>query len=88
MDQQEPQWRARIRAYIEQNMNTFDDEVELRDDDHIVKMGYVSSIFAMRLLNFVEREFNVTVGDEDIRLDNFASVNAIASLIDRLHARA
>jgi acyl carrier protein len=86
MDHQEHLWRGKIRTYIEQNMNTFDDDVELHDDDHIVRLGYVSSIFAMRLLNFVEREFGVTVGDADIKLENFASVDAIVALIDRLHA--
>ena len=67
-------------------MKTFEEDVELRDDDHIVRLGYVSSIFAMRLLTFVEREFGVTVGDDDIKLDNFASVNAIVALVDRLSA--
>jgi methoxymalonate biosynthesis acyl carrier protein len=88
MDQNEQLWRSKIRTYIEQNMNTFDEDVELRDDDHIVRLGYVSSIFAMRLLGFVEREFGVTVGDDDIKLENFASVNAIIALIDRLHAKS
>lgn len=87
MDQTEQLWRAKIRAYIEQNMSTFDEDVVLRDDDHIVRLGYVSSIFAMRLLAFVEREFGVTVGDADIKLENFASVDAIVALVDRLHAQ-
>ena len=62
------------------------DERRERDDDHIVRLGYVNSIFAMRLLNFVEREFSVTVGDDDIKLENFASVNAILALVNRLTA--
>jgi acyl carrier protein len=32
---------------------------------------------------FVEREFSVQVGDEDLDLDNFRSIQAISSLVAR-----
>jgi len=32
---------------------------------------------------FVEKEFGITVQDEDLDLDNFRTVNAIARLIAR-----
>jgi len=81
MSEQEQQWRGQLREFIEANMNTVDDDVTLRDDDNIFANRYVSSIFSMRLLNFVEGISGITVADEDIVLPNFSSVDAMVALI-------
>lgn len=53
------------------------------DDDHLFEKGYVSSLLAMELVVFVETEFSIQIGNEDLNLDNFRSVTAISQLIDR-----
>lgn len=53
------------------------------DSDDIFSLGFVNSMFAMELVLFVEKEFSITIGDTDLDIDNFKSVNAIAALIDR-----
>jgi methoxymalonate biosynthesis acyl carrier protein len=40
-------------------------------------------MFAMQLVMFVEKEFGIIVEDEDLDIDNFRSVNAIAGLVER-----
>jgi len=80
MKGQEQEFRRKIREFVEANMNV-DDDVELKDDDNIFGQGYVTSIFAMRLLNFTENLSGITIADEDIILPNFSSIDAIASLV-------
>lgn len=82
MCQQNQEIRSKIREFIEINMNV-DDEVELQDDDNIFGKGYVTSIFAMRLLNFIESLSGITVADEDIVLPNFSSISAMLALIQK-----
>jgi acyl carrier protein len=53
------------------------------DDDHIFEKGYVSSLLAMELVVFVENEFSIKIGNEDLQLDNFKSVTAIDQLVGR-----
>lgn len=55
----------------------------LGDDDDIFALGFVNSLFAMQLVMFVEKAFDFTVEDEDLNLDNFRSVNAMAQLVER-----
>ena len=55
---------------------------ELRDDDDIFALG-MNSLFAMQLVMFVEKEFQMTVADEDLHIDNFRSVNAVVELVGR-----
>lgn len=56
---------------------------DLRDDEDIFALGFVNSLLAIQLVMFVEKEFGVAVEDEDLDLDNFRSVDAIAHLIER-----
>ncbi|RCG27283.1 acyl carrier protein [Sphaerisporangium album] len=46
--------------------------------------GLVSSLFAMQLVVHVESTFGVSVQGEDLKLDNFRTVNAITDLVLRL----
>jgi acyl carrier protein len=56
---------------------------EFRHDEDIFALGVVNSLFAMQLVMFVEKEFGITVEDEDLEIDNFRSVDAIAGLVLR-----
>lgn len=51
------------------------------DDQDIFALGLVNSLFAMQLVNFVEKEFGISVEQEDLEIENFSTINAIASLV-------
>jgi acyl carrier protein len=72
-------YKPRIRAFLQEQMKgrTF------ADDDNYFKQGFVNSLFAMQLVLFVEKEFGITVDDDDLSIDNFNSVNAIDRLVSR-----
>ncbi|AFI27286.1 MULTISPECIES: acyl carrier protein [Bacillus] len=72
-----------IREYIEQNLVVFDDEIELTNDDHIFEMGFVNSLFAMKLVTFLEQNFGFQLDNEDLDIANFSTVNRIVSLIEK-----
>lgn len=71
--------RPRIREYLSRHFPGY----ELRDEDDIFKLGFVTSMFALQLVNFLEREFKITIENEDLELDNFRSVRALTSLVSR-----
>ena len=75
--------KEKIRKYIEGNMIVFEDGVVFSDSDNIFKKGFVNSLFAMKLLNFVETEFDIKVDDDDIEIKNFSSINNIINLIKK-----
>jgi methoxymalonate biosynthesis acyl carrier protein len=61
---------------------------QIAPDDDIFALGFGNSLFAMQLVAFVEKEFNVGIESEDLEMDNFRSIQAIASLVDRKLALA
>lgn len=68
-----------IRSFLRQNL-----EYEVADDEDIFESGYVNSLFAVELVTFIESEFSLTVPNEDLTIDNFRSVDSMASCVDRL----
>jgi acyl carrier protein len=55
----------------------------LHADADIFASGLVNSLFAMQLVLFVENEFAIKIDNEDLTIDNFRTINALAELIDR-----
>jgi len=54
---------------------------ELQEDEDIFSLGFVNSLFAMQLVMFIEKEFEVSIGNNDLDLKNFSSINSIDKLI-------
>ncbi len=75
--------KDKIRKFIESNLIVFNDEVIFSDSDNIFEKGFVNSLFAMKLLNYVESEFNISVNNEDIDISNFSSIDNIINLINK-----
>lgn len=73
----------RIREFVKKNLSAYNDDTTLGDDDNIFELGYVDSPFAIQLICFVEEEFKIKVGDNDLDLDNFTSVSRITEFVGR-----
>jgi acyl carrier protein len=71
--------KTKLRAFL----SRFFKNRDLQDDEAIFASGIVNSLLAMQLVLFVEKEFGISVEDEDLDLDNFRSVNALADLVER-----
>jgi acyl carrier protein len=56
---------------------------DLADEEDYFQKGFVNSLFAMQLVLFVEKEFQMRVGDDDLVIENFNSINAITGLVWR-----
>ena len=74
-----------IRNFIRSNMVIYDDEksIELDDDDNIFTKGFVNSLFAMRLVSFIEQEFSISIDNEDLDIKNFSTVNSIVDFVEK-----
>lgn len=71
--------KERIREFVSRYFRGH----ELMDDEDMFATGYVNSMFAMQLVQFVEATFSIVVEDQDLDLDNFRSINAVAALVAR-----
>jgi acyl carrier protein len=60
----------------------------LVDDEDIFALGFVNSLFAMKLVSFIEAELGVRVEQEHLDIDNFRTVNAMVAFVERRRQEA
>lgn len=75
--------REKIRKFIESNLVLLEDEIVVKDSDNIFEMGFVSSLFSMKLINYVEQEFQLEVATDEMEISNFSSIDRITEFIQK-----
>lgn len=70
-----------IRRFIQQHLLDAAPDREIEDSADIFDLGFVSSLFAVQLITFLQDDFGIRVENDDIHLSNFRSVNAIVNFI-------
>jgi methoxymalonate biosynthesis acyl carrier protein len=68
-----------IRDYIMENVNLQD----INDDFDIFEAGLVNSLFAIELMTFLEKAFNIKVTMDDLDMENFKTVNSTGRFVQR-----
>lgn len=71
--------QRRIRDFIEERIKT-----NIVVDKDLFESGLVNSMFAMELIVHLERAFGIAIVGEDLKLDNFRTVERMTSLVHRL----
>jgi acyl carrier protein len=71
-----------IKQFILQNLY-FAENNTLGDEDSFLETGVVDSTGVMELVAFVQTEFGVVVGPQDIVVENFDSIRKVAHFVRR-----
>ena len=73
--------KSRIRAFIEENFLFGDETVD--DDTSLLDQGLIDSTSILEIVGFLEEDFGVTVADDELVPENFDSIDALASFLER-----
>lgn len=76
------QTKDALRRFIADDL-LMGQSLALNDDDDLLLSGLVDSLGVVRLVTFIETEFNSVVPPEDVVLENFQTLNAIAEYLHR-----
>ena len=71
--------RALLRDYVVNSLA----KPHLSDRDDIFDIGEASSLYSLELVLFFEEKLEIPLDDEDLALTNFATIDAMGSLIER-----
>ena len=69
-----------IRNYIVENF-LFGDDNGLQDDTSFLDEGIMDSTAALELVDFIEKEFSITVDDEEVIPDNLDSIQNVVNFL-------
>jgi acyl carrier protein len=79
MSYTEEQIEALIKDQISQEF-MYDKNTDILTNDYpLIEQGIIDSMGIMRMINFLEEQFGITVEPEDFLLEFFETVNAIKS---------
>lgn len=59
----------------------------LGEDDHLFESGIVNSLFAVQLMTFLEKAFQIEIGMDDLDIENFKSIKATAAFVVKKNGR-
>lgn len=76
-------YRQQLRAFINENISFTHEGTTLSDDDNYFELRFVNSLFAMRLVDFVEQTFGIEITNEDLDLQYFSTINELQALVSR-----
>jgi acyl carrier protein len=77
---------AAIRKFIFDNFIFSTDDSLLDNDDSLLEKSIVDSTGMLELIAFIDREFGITVEDEELTPDNLDSVNKVAFFLQQKRA--
>ncbi len=70
----------KIREFIIKNLYYADDN-PIGDEDSFLETGVVDSMGVMELVGYVQSEFGIEVGQEEIVVENFDSIRKLADFV-------
>lgn len=68
-----------IRDFVQSAVRT----TSLDENENLFESGVVNSLFAIQLMTFIERKFDIEVSSDDLDLENFESLNAMTAFVAR-----
>jgi len=76
-----------IRKFILDSFLFSNDESLLKDDDSLLDRGILDSTGVLELVAFLDKEFGVTVADDELVPENLDSVTRIVAFVNRKTAK-
>ncbi|HUJ25669.1 MAG TPA: acyl carrier protein [Myxococcales bacterium] len=73
---------GRIRQFVIQNFYVAEPQ-SLLDDASLLDRGVIDSTGVLELIGFLEREFAISVADEEMLPENLDSIDRIAGYVGR-----
>lgn len=71
-----------INAYISRELANKPELLPLKNDTSLLESGILDSLSLLKLVLFLEEQFGVAVGAEDLVPENFETINAICAYLN------
>lgn len=78
---QQPAVKDQIREFVLENLAAPKGITTFTDEESLTTSGVIDSLGILRLIGFLEENFGVRVGDEEIAAENLQSINIIEQFV-------
>lgn len=77
------QRKQQIKRFVLENFLFSDDESEIADGDSLIQSGIVDSTGIHELVLYLEQQFDLQVGPEEMTPANFDSIDSVDNFVGR-----
>ncbi len=78
------QIEQKIQEFLMSNF-FLDDSFVINRDESLIYQGVLDSTGTIELISFIEKEFDITINNDEIIPENFDSIQSIISFISSRH---
>lgn len=75
-----------LRGFISTELPGGRPVAELTDDIPLIRERIIDSLGIFQLVSFIEGELGVTIGDDEVVLENFETIGALTAFIEAKRA--
>lgn len=75
-----------LKVFIEENLVRDKSSGPIGFDESLMTRGVLDSLGLMNLIAFIEEKTGLRIGDDEVMLENFETINAIVATIDRVRS--
>lgn len=72
-----------LRSEIVDILNEIDDEIAEYEGDNLIDAGLLDSFAIITIMAMIEDRLHITISPENVKEDNFKSIDAIVKLAER-----
>jgi acyl carrier protein len=79
----DPQVRTELREFVKESFLYLQPDLQVSDDDELLELGVIDSLGFVELVEEIQQRFGVEVQDIEITEENFGSIAAMVSFVER-----
>jgi len=77
-----------IRRFIVDSLLVGSERTDVEADEPLTSSGLIDSLGMLRLITYLEEQFQLEVGDGDVGDENFGTLSRLAAFVDRRRAES
>jgi len=74
--------KTAIKEFIKKDLTRGKGISDLGDTDNLIESGIIDSLGIQLLVSYLEKNFSITIADDELMPDNFETIDAIWALIN------
>lgn len=71
-----------IKEFVFSNLLKSRNGVDLKDTDSLIENGIIDSLGIMKLIVYLEKEFDVKITDAELTPENFENIETVSRLVE------
>jgi len=75
--------KEKLRNFILKELCQDGNTKSLADDEQLIEEGIIDSMSTLSLLAYLDENFNITLSEEELNPENFATLQSICDLVEQ-----